>query len=208
MSGFAVSALVVFGISMALVGGDGIIGLKEAVFEAGRGGVSSNPMFMMNWRMLGIYISSLTLPVIGEVFTIGLSIITALIPLVVFRKKIETDDPEFGVAFLAVMAATALIAPHVHIHTAVILLPFIILLFLQGKMPNRLLYFWSFFPITINFLLYLMGAGIKAGLLPESFAFVVLVAYGTSMLIANITLLAWALSNHSSVDSILDLEQV
>lgn len=193
LRGFVVSALVVFGISMALVGVDGLIGLKDAVLQAAGGGVSSNPMFMMNWRMLGIYISTLTLPVVGEVFTIGLSILTAVIPLIVFRKKIEVGDPEFGVAFLAVMAATALIAPHVHIHTSVILLPFIMLSFLQGELAKSLLYFWSFFPTAINFLLYLIGAGIKSGLLPDSFAIVVLVAYGTSMLIANITLLAWAI---------------
>jgi hypothetical protein len=73
LGGFAVAALSVGGVSLALVGWEGLIQLKDAVLAAAAGGVASNPMFMMNWRMLGIYLSSFTQPLAGDVFTIVLS---------------------------------------------------------------------------------------------------------------------------------------
>ena len=193
LGGFAVAALGVGGASFALVGLEGLIRMKDAVLAAAAGGVSSNPMFMMNWRMLGIYLSSFTWPVLGEVFTIGLSLITALLTLFVFRKRMTTDDPRFTTALLAVMAATTLIAPHAHTHTAVILLPVLVASFLRKELPQKLFYFWAFFPMVVNFCLYLLGAAIKVDLLPTSLALLILVLYGTAMLISNLILLVWSL---------------
>jgi hypothetical protein len=104
-----------------------------------------------------------------------------------------SDDPKFLTALLAVLAATTLIAPHAHTHTAVILLPLLLVLFLRGALPKKQLYFWAFFPIIVNFCLYVLGAAIKVDLMPVSFGYVVLVAYGTAMLIANLVILVWAL---------------
>jgi hypothetical protein len=201
LGGFTVAALGVGGASLALVGWEGLIQLKDAVLAAAVGGVSSNPMFMMNWRMLGIYLSSFMQPIVGDVFTIVLSGLTALFPLIVFRKKMTSDDPRLLTALLAVLAATTLIAPHAHTHTAVILLPLLVVLFLRGELPRKQLYFWAFFPTIVNFCLYLLGAAIKVDLMPNSFAFVVLVAYGTAMLIANLVILIWAIRESRKRDN-------
>jgi hypothetical protein len=199
LGGFAVAALGVGGASLALVGWEGLILLKDAVLAAAAGGVSSNPMFMMNWRMLGIYLSSFTRPVVGDVFTIGLSILTALFPLIAFRRKMASDDPKYLTALLAVLAATTLIAPHAHIHTAVILLPLLVVLLLRGELPKKQLYFWAFFPTIVNFCLYLIGVAINMNWLPDNFVYVVMIFYGASMLFANLVILVWTLRKHKAV---------
>lgn len=190
--GFAVSVIGLTGLSFVLIGTDGLMGLMEGVREAAGGGVSSSPMYMMNWRMLSSYLSYFTNPIIGWTFLGLASFVTAAIPLIIFRKNREINSPEFGVGLLGIVAATMLVAYHAHLHTAIILIPILLYLLAKGWVDQKLVVFWVAIPYGVNLLIYLIGGLILSNLLPLGFGIIIEIGFGSGMLIANLLLLVWA----------------
>jgi len=123
LGGFAVSTSVVIAISFGLVGTEGFIALKNILLSSAEGAATSNPQFMMNWRMLGWHIGSFTSSNIGWTVAITGSIITALTALIIFSKNQPKNQEFDALAIFGVFSATCLATWHAHSHMALILVP-------------------------------------------------------------------------------------
>jgi hypothetical protein len=180
-------------VSYFIVGWDGLLNLKNAIFEAAGGGASSFSELMMNWRAIGFYLSIFSTVDWGNVIVWLGSVGTTLIALLGFRKRVESNSPMFAISLLGIIAATTAVAYHAHIHTAVIIIPFLLILFLRGYLPKKILLTWALLPSGISVLQFIIGALIGASLLPRSLSILILVSYGSSMLVANMIVFIWAL---------------
>jgi hypothetical protein len=198
--GFGLSALIVMGLSFVLVGVDGFIALKDVMFEAAQGGVSSGYEYMMNWRMVSHYVEMFSSPLVGRAVLIALMVITAGLPLVIFRKKIAADSPRFAVAVLGVLAATTAVTYHIHVHTAMILIPVLLYLSERGQINPKWVRGWSIGPILFYFFQYILAVLLLQGILPEAFAVLGQISYGMGMLVVNMMLLGWTFRQRERID--------
>lgn len=193
IGGFALSALVIAGLSFVLIGWEGLLSLIDVIREAALGGVSSFGEVMMNWRALGFYVGLLTTPAMGEIFSISLSLVTGLLPLIVFRRRVDVDAPVFVIAILGVLAATTAAVYHAHIHTAMILIPALLYLYLKGYLDKKLLVTWVLIPEVGFFLQFVIVALVNLFDLSFLLSNLVTFVYGQGMMVANLILLAWSI---------------
>jgi hypothetical protein len=150
--GFLASSVVVFLASLLLIGTKGLAFLFETLQTSSQGGGVSNPLGMMNWRMLGSQIALITSSTVGLIVTITGSLVTAGITFYVLRKKFGPKSPKMVVAILTVFAATLLVTYHAHFHTILILIPPMLYLLNHDQFNLRLFLFWVFMPIAIEFI--------------------------------------------------------
>lgn len=198
--GFGLSALAVMGLSFILVGADGFIALKDVMFEAAQGGVSSGYEYMMNWRMVSHYVELFSSPLVGKVVLIALMTITAGLPLVIFRKKIAADSSHFAIAVLGVLAATTAVTYHIHVHTAMILIPVLLYLLIRGEIGPKWVWGWSMAPTLLYFAQYILAVLLLQGILPKSLAVLGQISFGMGMLVVNMMLLGWVLRQREHID--------
>ena len=198
--GFSLSALIVLGLSFILVGVEGFVALKDIMFEAAQGGVSSGYQYMMNWRMVSHYVELFSAPLVGKVVLFALMAITAGLPLVIFRKKIAADSPHFAIAVLGVLAATTAVTYHIHVHTAMILIPILLYLLEQGQINPKWVRGWSIGPILFYFFQYILAVLLLQGSLQKALAVLGQISYGMGMLVVNMALLGWALRQRERID--------
>jgi hypothetical protein len=192
IGGFALSTLAIAGLSFILIGWEGLLSLTDVIQEAALGGVSSFGEVMMNWRALGFYVGLLTTPAIGEIFSTSLSLVTGLLPLAIFRRRMDADAPVFVIALLGVLAATTAAVYHAHIHTAMILIPALLYLYLKGYLDKKLLVTWVLIPevgFFLQFIVVAVTSLFDLSFLPSN---LVTFVYGQSMMVANLILLAWS----------------
>lgn len=206
--GFVISSALLFGSSFLLVGWGGMSNLFNLIFESAEGGAASHYEYMMNWRMLSYYLALFTTPIIGWVFLGLTSLVTAAVPLIVFRRRRSVESPEFWIGLLSVIAATTLVAYHAHIHTSIIMLPILLYILAKGWMDQRSIIFWVTIPYLGLLLLYLIGLLILGNVLPIGFGYFIEIGFGAAMLITNLIMFAWSLSHHSGVDGVSGVEQV
>lgn len=192
--GFIASSALLFGVSFLLVGWEGMLSFKDIILESARGGATSHYEYMMDWRMLSFYLSYFTSPTVGWVFLGLTSAATAAAPLIVFRKTMAVDSPRFAIALLSITAATTLVSYHAHLHTAMILIPILLYLFIKGLMERKRILLWVAIPYGINLALYLIGVLILGDVLPAGFGAFIEIAFGGGMLINNLILFIWALT--------------
>jgi hypothetical protein len=150
--GFLTSSFTVLLFSYLLIGTKGFLTLYQALQTSAGGGGVSNPLGMMNWRMLGSQISLITSSTAGLIITITGSIITLGITFYVLRKRIKPNSTEMVVAILAIFSATLLVTYHAHFHMIIILIPAMLYLLDRGRFSLKLFLFWVFMPIAIEFL--------------------------------------------------------
>jgi hypothetical protein len=190
--GFIISSIVLASLSFLLVGWEGLLGLKDVIFASAGGGANSHPEYMMNWRTVGLFVSLLSTPALGQVILWSGSIVTALIPLYVFRKKLPSDSPMFIIGVLGIVAATITASYHTHLHTAIILIPIVLYLFLRGFLDQKVLQTWVLIPFVSLILVYVVG--IFTGPETESATLVlwVMLIHCLMMLGASLYLVGWA----------------
>jgi len=190
--GFIFSSVFLFAVSFILVGWEGMNGFLSLIFESAEGGAASHFQYMMNWRMLSFYISYFTSPTVGWIFFGLASIVTAAVPLTVFRKTADVKSPAFAFGLMGIIAATTAVAYHAHLHTAVILIPILQYLYVKGYIGRKQVLTWILIPYGVDFTIYVIGALIKVNLLPEIMVWAINIGYGTGMLVANLVVLGWA----------------
>lgn len=125
----------------------GISGLKSmALLWAGYGvGIASNnPEYMINWRMVGVNLNSISHSSTGW-FVAGLGILLTTIAVWLLIKH----APPYGTAswvmlMLGIFAATLLITWHSHYHMAIVLIPFFISLQRKQILPDKTAALWIF----------------------------------------------------------------
>ncbi len=154
--GFMLSSLFVLITSVGLIGVDGLLNLKDTLLDAAAGGVHSKAEFMMNWRMLGINLQTITSPAFGWVVILLGSILTVGVALFFFRKRQAWGSTEHGLALLGVFAATGAVTWHAHLHMSAVLIPPMLYLLLNKKFNQKLFLAWVFLPFAVLFVTFFL----------------------------------------------------
>jgi hypothetical protein len=146
LAGLGVSSFAFGILSFLMIGPAGLVQMlkiwlgtanaQAGVWEAG----------MMNWRMLGVHLSSITNPWIGLGFAIAGVLATLIVALYKWGRPLNPALQSFPVALLGILAATALVTWHAHIHEAVILIPPLVYLYQKKILPQKVLDYWVFLP--------------------------------------------------------------
>lgn len=192
ITGFSLSTLAVLIVSFCMIKTTGFISLLHLLLGSAQGGSASNPEIMMNWRMLGLHISSLINPILGWVVALVGAIVTALFALIIFRKPFPHDPTKTTIALLGIFAATGAVTWHAHFSMSIILIPPLIYLAIHKCIPMKVVLFWVFMPTGLMLILYFFAALAQVNILPTSIAAILNLITGLRGLILNILMLAWA----------------
>jgi len=87
-----------------------------------------------------------------------------------------------------------------------ILIPILLYLFVKGTMERKRILLWVVIPYGINLALYLIGMLILGNVLPAGFGAFIEIAFGGGMLINNLILFIWALTQKPAKTSEVDLQ--
>jgi len=195
--GFMIATVAILGVSLALIRVDGVLALAKLFLEAGGGNLTSNPAAMMNLRMLGWHVASLTTSTAGWVMIIIGSTLTAGTALWIFRYRIHEDSDMSAIALLGLLAATNAVTWHAHLHMAVTLIPPMLYLLVNKRFPKKLFALWVFVPVLIRLFSYLFMAIIHLGDLPINIALMSRFLGGFTGLSINLILLGWAVFEYT-----------
>jgi len=191
LGGFGVSAGAVLAVSVALAGAEGMLNLAHIVELAARGGVSSNPSAMTNWRMAGALAASFATPGTGWVVAIAGTVLTTVAALYILGKRPIGDPRAAAIALIGLSAATGLVAWHAHLHMALILIPPMLYLLMERRINRRVLLLWVLLPVAFQVLGYAAAYGINPGDRPDHFSQTLAFARGMPGFLLNLTLFGW-----------------
>ncbi len=191
--GLIAGAFATLGVSLRMIGSTGFGSLLALWLGFGKGMPTNDVGMMMNWRMVGSALGAVSAPLFGLTIIAAGSIITVAAVWLLWRRKINLQSGGSATAWLGLLAATIIIAWHAHVHTAVILLPLLLLLVVQNEVRQRIFAIWVFLPAALYFGAFLMAAGISAGLLPAAMGSFVDFARGIGEFGMSLYLLWWTL---------------
>jgi len=197
LAGFLISAIVIMGITLNLIGANGFLSLMRILFEYSEGSPTNYIAGMMNWRMLGWHITSITSSTLGWITIILGSLLTISLTLFVFRRKIPYDSSEFTIALLGIFAATGAVTWHAHLHLSIILIPPMIYLLLKNRFDKKLFLIWVFFPILFQITGYTVTALIRLGELPPSSFQIIQFSEGFPGFVLNLLILGWSIVQYN-----------
>lgn len=192
-TGFMLSTILIFGSALIFIKPNGFIDLANTFKEAGEGGVVSNPAAMINWRMLGWHLNSLTNTTIGWIVIIIGSLLTTAIVLYTFTRKINDNSTNQIFAFLGIFAATCAVTWHSHLHMSMILIPPLIYLRMKSEIKESLFIAWIFVPVFVEFLGYLITFLLRANNLSFSNFQALALSRGLTGLILNSLIIVWCI---------------
>ena len=158
--GFGLVAAFVCLISLSLLGIEGMevyLSLSDKVINRF---ATVSPNGMMNWRMIGENLALLGLPWLGWGIAWTGMVVTVFLTFKQFWR-IPIGAEEAPQAFLAIFAATALVAWHFHVHNLIILLPCFLYLLEKNKLSEFVIIRWIFLPGLTMFLINLIQLGLK-----------------------------------------------
>ena len=206
IGGMAVTGLAAVGASFLLIGLPGFVNLKELLFDAAGGGVSSAPPLMMNWHMLGSYFALFTTDAAGNIAAAIASVITFAVMLYAFRKKLDPKTDRFYVALLGAMAASEVISWHTHIHMFSALYPILLYLFLKEEIGKPTFSFLMLFPALMYLIRQtLWGMFSKMSPLPPYEVLgLIYIIHSATFLAINLYLLVWAIKQVGSPPMVAD----
>lgn len=194
LGGFFVSTLSLLLISLGMISFAGFNDMLKIWLTSGKGGGTSNAPAMMNWRMVGTHITSISSATIGYTIIILGTLSTILITLIGFKKKTNSTSPKFTISLLGVFAATCVVSWHAHLHTAMILIPPLLYLRLIKKIRKELFQMWVFIPVLVHLISFiLINTGYPSSTINNS-KNVIYFLGGMTGLILNLIILGWSLS--------------
>jgi hypothetical protein len=161
LKGFAITTFIILLSSLILMGGTGIQNMKNILFEASGGGVSSYPQIMMNWRMLGWHVSSLSNSTTGLIITTIGTLLTVSLIFLVLQKRIDHNSVDFLIMILGIFAATGMTTWHAHLQMSIILIPPMLYLLNNKYLSKKLFIIWIAFPILIKFAIQVLTLFIR-----------------------------------------------
>ena len=141
--GFITSSGIIFGISLLVSGFNGMLTL----FKLWTGFTASNPLLnpgsMINWRMIGNNLNTLFNTSYGWIITaIGMAL-TILVVFLLFKHKPIFGTPQWMIIMMGLFSATLALIWHVHYHTALVLIPFLIYASIKKLLPERIIFLWA-----------------------------------------------------------------
>lgn len=105
----------------------------------------------------------------------------------------DCDDDLFVIVVLGLLAATGSVAWHAHLHSSIILIPPLLYLFMKNQIKRRLILYWVFLPVSVQFIgsfVLLLG---ERGILHNFNYQLYLLGNGLVGFVFNIVFLVWAL---------------
>jgi hypothetical protein len=172
-----------------MIGTTGIQNLFDILFASAQGGSASNPAIMMNWRMLGFHLTTISSATLDWVVIIIGTLITAGATWLIARRSFMPDRFKTTAALLGIFAATGAISWHAHFPQSLVLLPFFVFLSFQNRPAWHLFQFWTFTPILLTLFAYILA--IATDLSPGVKSAINL-QIGFTGLILNLVVLSWA----------------
>ncbi|MBN2339283.1 MAG: DUF2029 domain-containing protein [Acidobacteria bacterium] len=192
LGGFGVSAAAVLAVSSALAGAEGMLSLVRILELAARGGVSSNPSAMTNWRMAGALAACSAIPGAGWVVAIAGSVLTTVLALYILGKRPVGDPRAAATALIGLSAATGLVAWHAHLHMSLIVIPPMLYLLMERRVSRRMLLLWVLLPVIFQVSGYPAAYAIDRWGRPDQVAQVLAFARGFPGFLLNLALFGWA----------------
>ena len=185
--------------SLAMIGPSGLQSVLHlwGLYAAGR--ASNWVEGMLNFRMLGLHLSTVLPP--GIVWPLVGIVMSAcvVLALLTWRRPVDVRSPTFAVATLGILAATVSVAWHAHIHMAMLLVPPLILLYQQGSIPRRAMELWVFLPSSMFLLtVFVPPALARLGLIRDPGAAYIYLPFAAAQLFVDLYLFYWALSRSKS----------
>ncbi|HEY5982991.1 MAG TPA: glycosyltransferase family 87 protein [Anaerolineales bacterium] len=202
--GLAVSSVVVVGTSLLLAGPRALMSLAQLWlgYAAGAGLPTNDVSLMMNWRMIGLQLATVVQAEMawGVAFA-GLAL-TAIAALGLWLRPLDVRSTGFLTAALGVLAATGSVAWHSHVPAAMLVIPVVLVLYVQHReLLGGLLEWWALMPAGLYFVRLLLASMMHAGVLaPQVNGFLDLLA-GIGLFIMNLVMLLWALRHARPFDS-------
>lgn len=191
--GLATSSLVILGVSYAMIGSGGFVALVQLWLGYTNGLPATGPNVMMNWRMLGIFLSSLINPTWALTIILLGTLLTALAALYLWRRPVHPASRDFAVVLLGTLAATGAVAWHSHISSATLLIPPLIYLYQpENRLPKNALELWVLIPPVFQFAVLVMAGLVQAGTLHGNFADTQNLLSAISPFAFNLYFLLWA----------------
>ncbi|MCX8062211.1 MAG: DUF2029 domain-containing protein [Anaerolineales bacterium] len=149
--GFGIVSAVLVLVSVQMVGIRGFQTLLDLSKILAGAYPTVAPTGMINWRMLGENFTVLGLPTLGwGLAWVGIILTFVYVAFHFSANKINRNNS--AAAFLAIFAATCLVSWHYHVHSAIVLIPFLLHLLLGNKSPETWLLSWILIPALVMFL--------------------------------------------------------
>ena len=200
--GFAISFLSVFVLSYGLIGKDGLLDLFNIITNSSQGGAASNPQFMMNWRMVGLYLAYFIHRNIGWGAIITGSLGTIIITFLVFlRKKTGEESVSMSIRWLGLLAATCVVTWHAHLSMAVVLIPFLLYLLMREEIDRKLFDWWVVAPIILFFFKFSFNILAYVWELPEAIYTLPSMFEALSGFVFNLIFLGWSVQHYRVLKS-------
>jgi hypothetical protein len=158
------------------------------------GGGTSNPGGMINWRMVGTNLATLTTPSLGWSIILAGSLLTIFFTFRIFRRSSPEEISAFSISLLGIFTATLLVTWHAHVHMAIILYPLMIYLIIKNRMKFDLMLIWIFAPIFLRFFTLIIFL-----LFPTIDLAIQQLIYGGRFLLVNLLLLIWCFNAYLQI---------
>jgi hypothetical protein len=191
--GFCFSLFWVLLISFGLAQKEGLLSLFTLLLGHAQSITPTGTEIMMNWRMMGLNLSSLFDPAIGLLVALIGSITTIIAIVYIWKKSANTNPEVFVICILATFAATGALTWHAHLTMSLVLIPPMVYLYANKQLPDRVISWWVFMPIFIWFIRYIVGALIALRIMQFSAVWFMDFLYGLSGLSLNLLLVFWAM---------------
>jgi len=183
--GLAIGTALLLGISLLLTGIEGIRKMLDLWFGLANTIPATVPEAMGNWRMVGVFINHLSNSNFGTYLSITLSLLTIVGCGYLWITTFKLLKKHFYIVILNIFAATGIATWHSHVHMAVILIPVLLALSLEGTLPQKILSLWVFLPPAF----YLSGLILMIFVKDHIYQGVL---YGPAQLILYLLLLVWS----------------
>ncbi len=191
LAGFALAGVLVLGLSLLLVGPDGLLRFGQLLLAAA--GVTTtagptvsaavattHPEVMMNWRALATNLAALLPAPLAWGPAIAGMALTALAGLSLWLRPAAVPSLRFDTAMLGTYAASAAVTWHAHTNLAAPLIVLLLLLHVRGTLSRAALQTWFFVPALLFAVAFFTLPAIAYNLT------------GLSLLALNVCLVGWA----------------
>jgi len=193
--GFFTSSFIILLASISLVGIEGMLALKNLLLDSASGIPINNVWAMINWRMIGWQVSTLSSSTFGWVITIIGTSITICLTFIFFRKWDKGDPIKTAIMLLGIFSATCVVSWHSHLHTSIILIPLLAYLMMKNIFNKNLFIAWIFIPVMVLLIGMIIAVFLQLGNLSHLSIQLLSLARGLPGLIFCLLILNWSV-NH------------
>jgi len=191
LAGLALTSALVLGLSLLLVGPDGLLRFGKLLLAASGATVAADPTVsaamgtthpevMINWRALATNLDSLLPTPLAWGLAIAGMALTALAGLSLWLRPAAVPSPHFDIALLGTYAASAAITWHAHTNLAAPLIVLLLLLYARRALSRAVLQVWFFVPALLFAVAFLSVPAVAHNLA------------GLSLFALNLYLVGWA----------------